>query len=258
MAAFEGTFARLLSFCSLMTSTGFADTTLKSASRLWVVVAVAGQLIFAFYVAILYGRGAVRGDWISLNTVMPHGYVPADTMGNFAAVLHLLSAFVILAGGAIQLLPVLRSRAPGLHRWSGRLYMVNAIAISLGGLYMVWTRGTVGGLSQHLSISLNAVLLIVCAAMAWRHALACQFGAHRRWALRLFLVASGVWFFRVGLMLWLLIHRRPVGFDPHTFQGPFLTFLASGSIFCRWRCSSSICGHRRVAQRRNASRWQWG
>ena len=81
-----------------MTSTGFADTTLKSASRFWVVVAVAGQLIFAFYVAILYGRGAVRGDWISLNTVMPHGYVPADTMGNFAVVLHLLSAFVILAG----------------------------------------------------------------------------------------------------------------------------------------------------------------
>lgn len=228
MAAFEGTFARLLSFCSLMTSTGFADTALKSASRFWVVVAVAGQLIFASYVAILYGRGAIAGDWTALNTVMPHGYVPGDTAGNFTVVLHLLSALVILVGGAIQLTPLIRSRAPGLHRWNGRLYMVNAVAISLGGLYMVWTRGTVGGLSQHLSISLNAVLVIACAAMAWRHALARQFGAHRRWALRLFLVASGGWLFRVGLMLWLLIHRRPVGFDPHTFQGPFLTFLGFG------------------------------
>lgn len=44
--------------------------------------------------------------------------------------------------------------------------------------------------------------------------------------LRLFLAANGVWFFRVGLMLWLVVNKRPAGFDPVTFQGPFLTFLA--------------------------------
>jgi len=27
-------------------------------------------------------------------------------------------------------------------------------------------------------------------------------------------------------MLWMLIHQKPVGFDPATFQGPFLTFLS--------------------------------
>ena len=27
-------------------------------------------------------------------------------------------------------------------------------------------------------------------------------------------------------MAWLLVHRRPVGFDPETFVGPFLTTLA--------------------------------
>ena len=67
---------------------------------------------------------------------------------------------------------------------------------------------------------------MLCAVMAWRCALARDFVAHRRWALRLFLVVGGVWFFRVGLMLWLLIHQAPVGFDGKTFQGPFLTFLA--------------------------------
>ena len=208
-----------------MTSAGFADSALRSASRFWVVVAVAGQLIFAFYVAALYGRGAWQGDWTALNKVMPHGYVPGDTVGNLAVALHMLSAFVILVGGAIQLIPQIRQYAPVLHRWTGRVYLANAFAASLGGLYMVWTRGTVGGLTQHISISLNAVVIIVCAVMALRYAVARQFAAHRRWALRLFLVASGVWFFRVGLMLWLLIHRAPVGFDPKTFQGPFLTFL---------------------------------
>ena len=45
-------------------------------------------------------------------------------------------------------------------------------------------------------------------------------------ALRLFLAVSGVWFFRVGLMFWLIANRGPAGFDPQTFSGPFLTFLA--------------------------------
>jgi hypothetical protein len=40
------------------------------------------------------------------------------------------------------------------------------------------------------------------------------------------MVVNGVWFFRVGLMAWLLIHGGPAGFDPKTFTGPFLTALA--------------------------------
>jgi hypothetical protein len=49
---------------------------------------------------------------------------------------------------------------------------------------------------------------------------------HRRWALRLFLAVSAVWFFRVMLMFWIVLWGRPVGFDGTTFQGPFLDFLS--------------------------------
>jgi hypothetical protein len=35
-----------------------------------------------------------------------------------------------------------------------------------------------------------------------------------------------VWFFRVGLMFWLLVNQRPVGFDTKSFTGPFLSFLS--------------------------------
>jgi hypothetical protein len=37
---------------------------------------------------------------------------------------------------------------------------------------------------------------------------------------------SAVWFFRVGLMGWLVINGGPVGFDPQSFRGPFLDVLA--------------------------------
>ncbi len=79
-----------------------------------------------------------------------------------------------------------------------------------------------------MALSLNAILIMACAAMAVRHAMARQLAIHRRWALRLFLVVSGVWFFRVFLMLWLTLWQGPAGFDPETFTGPFLTFLAFG------------------------------
>jgi hypothetical protein len=206
--------------------TSTANAALKAAAQFWFLVAVTGQLVFAGYVAVFYGRAVAQGNFAAWNDVMPHGHIPGDTMGNLAVALHLVLAVMVIVGGALQLVPRIRHRAPAVHRWTGRIYILAAFAISLGGLYMVWVRGSVGDTSQHIAISLNAVLIMLCAAFALRHALARNFGAHRRWALRLFLVMSGVWFFRVGLMLWLLLNGGPAGFDPETFVGPFLTFLA--------------------------------
>jgi hypothetical protein len=203
-----------------------ADAALNAAARLWFLTAVIGQLLFVFYIASFYGGSAVRGNWEAWNRAMPHGYVPGDAVGNVVVAAHLFCAVLIILGGAIQLVPQVRRRAPAFHRWNGRLYMLSAFTISSAGLYMVWIRGGVGDVSQHVGISVNALLIMFCAAMALRYAVARDFATHRRWALRLFLVVSGVWFFRVGLMLSFLVFKGPFGFDPKTFQGPFLTFLA--------------------------------
>lgn len=203
-----------------------ATSLLRSAVVLWYVVTVLGQLLFALYITVLYGGGAFRGDITVLNAVMPTGYVPGDTVGNATIFVHLALAVFIIASGALQLIPAVRRHAPWLHRRVGRTYIVAALLISVGGLYLVWVRGAVGDVTQHLASTLNASLIVSCGIIAWRAARARSFDRHRRWALRLFLSASGVWFFRVGLMLWLLIFRRPVGFDVNTFEGPFLSTLA--------------------------------
>jgi tetratricopeptide (TPR) repeat protein len=104
--------------------------------------------------------------------------------------------------------------------------MVAAFAISLAGLYMTWVRGSIGGLAQHLGSTLNAALIMLCAVMALRYAVARDFTTHRRWALRLFLVVSASWFYRVVFFLSLVLNGGPFGFDPTTFQGPFLTFMS--------------------------------
>ncbi len=204
----------------------FGDRALRVAAACWFGAAVLGQFLFAAYVAAFYGRAALQGRPERWNQVLPHGYVAGDTLLNLVLGLHLLFAAMITVGGVLQLIPSLRRHAPGFHRWNGRAYLVLATAASIGGLIMVWTRGTVGDLSQNIGISLNALLIVLFAAVAWRHARSCRIDRHRRWALRLFLAVSGVWFFRVGLMFWLVVNRGPVGFDPKTFTGPFLTVLS--------------------------------
>jgi Predicted membrane protein (DUF2306) len=199
---------------------------LRAAAASWLLVAVLGQMLFMAYVAAFYGGAALEGDLARWNKVMPRGLVPGDSVGNTVLASHLLFTVAILLGGVLQLLPALRRAAPRLHHWVGRGYILSAVVLSLGGLYMVWTRGEPARFGQHLGISLNALLILVFAGLALRAALARRIDEHRRWALRLYVAVLGVWFFRLGLTLWLLVHRAPVGFDPVTFSGPFLTFLS--------------------------------
>jgi len=204
----------------------FAENALRAAVRLWFVVAVSGQLMLAAYVAWFYGSTALQGQVEAWNRVLSRGYIRGDAIGNLAVIVHLLAAVILIVGGAIQFVPQMRERVPALHRWTGRVYLLAAVSTSLAGLYMTWIRGTRGDVTQHVGGSLNAILIILCAVLAVRSALARRFAAHRRWVLRLFMVVSGAWFYRVGLFFWLLLNRGPVGFDLRTFQGPALTFLS--------------------------------
>ncbi|TMU56918.1 DUF2306 domain-containing protein [Flagellimonas algicola] len=198
---------------------------LDRSIEVWFTVAVLGQWIFALYVALFYGGAAMDGDFMRWNRVLPHGYVEGETMGNTAVAIHLLFAVIVMVGGPMQFIPKLRNYFPRLHRWNGRFYIGAAFLISLSGIYMVITKGTISGLVGDISVSLNGALILVFALMAIRTAMKRDFVVHRKWALRLFLTMAGVWFFRIGLMFWLFVHGRPVGFDPETFRGPFLVFL---------------------------------
>lgn len=196
------------------------------AAEFWLVVAGIGQWIFATYLIMFYGGTAVRGELHLWREKLTHGYVPGDVMGNAAVITHLLLAVIVMGFGPLQLVPQLRAKFPTFHRWNGRSYLFAVVATSVAGLYMLLVHGTVGGRVLIAAQSLDALLIIVFAALALRAALVRNIRSHRRWALRLFVVASAVWFFRVGLMLWLLIYQKPVGFDPETFTGPFVTFIA--------------------------------
>ncbi|MDB6164813.1 MAG: hypothetical protein JWL98_2245, partial [Xanthomonadaceae bacterium] len=203
-----------------------AAPALRAAAVGWYCAAMAGQLFFAVYIVAFFWNAAAHGRPDTWNQVLSPGYVAGDTVGNVVLASHLLFAVAVTVGGLLQLVQRIRQRRPAFHRWNGRVFLLSAVIASVGGLVMVWTRKTGGDLSQHLGISLMALLILGFAAMTLRHAMARRFDLHRRYALRLFLVVSGGWFFRVGLMLWIVANQGPAGFDPKTFTGPFLTFLS--------------------------------
>lgn len=207
---------------------GRAGRLLSHAAAFWFAVMVAGQAVFATYIVSFYGGAAAAGDWLRWNKVLPVGYVPGDRVGNSALAAHLAIAALVTLAGPLQLIPAVRARFPVFHRWSGRVYAAVAVLTAVAGIYMVWTRNAAGDMTQHWGTTLNGALIMLCAFMAVRHAMARRLDAHRRWALRLFLVVSGSWFFRVGLLFWILVNGGPVGFDPKTFTGPALNVLVFG------------------------------
>lgn len=199
-----------------------ANAALDASARLWFLVTILGQWIFAAYVAAFYGPRLVQGGAAGLQGAhLFNGYMPGDTTGNAALVGHLLLAIIIIGGGPLQLIPQIRARFPVFHHWVGRTYMLTAVASSIAGLYLIWTRPLFGPLVNNIATSLDGVLIIVFAAIALRYAIARDIRTHRRWALRLFMVVSAVWFLRVGFRVWVFL-TGGVGIDDETFSGPFV------------------------------------
>lgn len=211
------------------TGSSLAGKVLQGTGILWFLVAVVGQIMFAAHVFLFYGGKASQGDIEAINKRLINGFIDGDLTGNIVLVLHLVFAFVITLGGPLQLIPQIRTRAPVFHHWNGRIYLFAAVVMALGGIHMVWTRGVLGGLTNHVGITLNGVLILIFAGFAVRYAIARDIDTHRRWALRLFLAVSGVWFIRVGYMAWVIANQGAVGMTDN-MDGPFDTFLVFASF----------------------------
>jgi hypothetical protein len=225
-----------------------ADTILKGAAGLWLAVALLGQWFFFYYILTFYGPSTASGNFAAWakNGMLIKGYVAGDTAGNLAFAAHALLAAVIAFGGGLQLIPQMRARFPRFHRWNGRAFLVTAISLSVSGLYLIWVRHTNNSLVGAIAITGNAVLILGFAALAWRTAVARNFVAHRRWAMRLYLVSNAQWFTRVGFMAWVMAHGgKPV--HMHAFFGVlewacYLLPLAVLEIYLRARDGAGPVG----------------
>lgn len=209
-------------------SRAVGDAVLKGSGVIWFLAAAAGQIAFIYYITVYYGGRTLSGNYAGWNDrEIIDGYIAGDDFGNVMFAIHVLLAAVMTFGGLAQLVPQIRNRFRAFHRWNGRVFMVVAIFLALNGLLLTWGRGTYLSIISAIAISISGVLVLFFAAMAWRFAVARRIDEHRRWAMRLFLAASSVWFFRVGMMAWIILNQGPVGMN-RTLSGPADIFIAFG------------------------------
>lgn len=199
----------------------------RSAVFCYLAIA-AGQLLFVAFILGFYYPSTLTGDFAAWNTKpLIKGFVAGDVSGNLFFAVHVVMAAVLTFGGLVQLVPAIRAGAPVLHRWNGRLYVFSAILLATGGLWMTWVRGTWLNVTGAFGITLNAALILGFAGLAWRGAVRRRYTDHRRWAIRLFAVASAVWFMRVAYMAWgMATGGAGIG---ENMDGMFDLFLAFGN-----------------------------
>lgn len=212
-----------------MQSGATGDVALRRSAVAWFLVAAVGQIAFVVMILVHYGSNTVLGNFAGWNDKpLIKGYVAGDTAGNVMFAIHVLLAAVITLGGLTQLMPAIRERAPWLHRWNGRLFFVLALLMAIGGLWLTGVRQTYLSPISGIAVAVNGLLILAFTAVAWRLAVRRRFAAHRRWALRVFMVVSGVWFLRVGIMAWVIVTAGGLGMN-RTMSGPADIVLQFGS-----------------------------
>ena len=121
-----------------------------------------------------------------------------------------------------QLLPGLRRRWPGLHRWGGRLYAGSCLISGIAAYPVAF--GTVAGPVAAAGFTAMATAWLIATGLAWQAIRARRVAEHRRWMIR----SLALTFSAVTLRLLLLI---PLLGLPDTV--PFFTFY-SGTAWGSW------------------------
>ena len=157
---------------------------------------------------------------------------PGAGLSNAAIFAHMALGGALTVLAPVQALPVLRRRWPRVHRRMGYVIAAAALVTATGGLVYIALQGTIGGPAMSAGFGLYGLLLGGAAVQTVRLSRARRFDAHRRWAIRLVVLALASWLYRVQYGLWYLAtdgvwsnDAFTGGFDRFMFVGFYLPHL---------------------------------
>jgi hypothetical protein len=97
--------------------------------------------------------------------------------------IHVFTSMFALVAGFTQFFPALLRRLPHLHRWMGRLYVLNVCFIT-GPASLIMAFYANGGFTSRLAFTLLATGWIATTALGWRAAMRRQWSLHQSWMMR--------------------------------------------------------------------------
>ncbi len=214
---------------SSLSRLAFSTLFLKYSAMFWFAAILIGQWLFFYYIMAFYGYSVISDNMQIWNRWEPMGTTPyeeGDTLGNWAFAAHAVGAGIVAFGGALQLIPKVRTLAPRFHRINGYVYLLIVLCLALSGFYLSWVRDKSPDLLSAIGTSINGVCILVFAYFTVVTARARNIKDHRKWAIRLFLVSNAQWLLRVGVFSY-LITGTVVGASP-SFGDPFFPLWTFG------------------------------
>lgn len=192
-----------------------------AAPRRWQVAGVALVGLVVFLSLDFVGHSLALG-WRGLTrdlSAESRLYWPEAPLATAAMFLHMVGGAALTVLAPVQLVGPIRRRWPRLHRRSGYLVAGLALVTGAAGLFYIGSRGTVGGPEMSVAFALYGAALAAAGLGAVVNARSARFDVHRRWALRLAVLALGSWIYRMHYGIW-FVTTGGTGVEPD-FSGLF-------------------------------------
>lgn len=129
---------------------------------------------------------------------------------------HVIAGLALATFIPLQLSSALRGRAPRVHRWIGRAFLVAALVVAITGYAMVVV--PVGGWLEVSAIVVYATAFAGALVVAWRRIRTRDVDGHREWMLRAVSIVLGIATTRPVVAAFFAT-RRLTGLAPEQFFG---------------------------------------
>jgi len=202
----------------------------------WTLVLLTAVAIVA-YSAVPYFTASLQ-DLAGQQVGLASTYASAPAFVQIAFYTHIVGGAVALVAGPFQFWRGLRARAPRVHRWTGRVYLVAVAIGAVAGLIIApWSRAGYVGFFGF------GALAVLWSVTAWRAYRAIRHGdvpSHQAWMIRNYALTYAAVMLRVWLPLLLmapLLLGQPWELDAAFANAyaavPFLCWLPN-LVFAEW------------------------
>lgn len=113
--------------------------------------------------------------------------------------LHILPGMVFMLLGLVQFSRRIRAKWIGLHRLSGRIFIVTGAAAALFSFVIVVQFPVIGGWTTGVATYTFGLLMLYALIKAYRHIRRREIALHREWMIRAFAIGLGVSTIRVAI-----------------------------------------------------------
>lgn len=181
------------------------------------------SLLFGLYILGFYGLALFSSETARWNRVLPGLYHEDRFLSTSSIGAHFIGGGIVLVLGSIQLIKSFRESYPLVHRLLGLIYVFACFIAGIGGLAFILLEGTIGGVVMDIGFGVYGILMMIASLLTGYFGLLGKLVQHGAWAIRLYALAIGSWFYRMCYGFWFLVadglgHTR-------SFSGPFDYFM---------------------------------